>query len=443
MLDDRRLLRAGFALLGAAIVVALAAYAWRGWYSRYVTDDYCTASALRRYGFVDVLQYHRVTWSGRYSYYAVKAIPESIGPITTRYTPAVLIVLFCAAGVWAMRRVWPRGYGLPALVAGCALAFATIDATPDILAIGGPLVWETGSVTYMVPLILMALWAGLYFSGGALWLRCAAAAVLLFVAGGMSETSLAGQGAITVIVLLIALWRRQRDASWISAVSLAVTLLSLYLVASAPGNTIRQLRLPPRPPLFDAVLHAFRIAYHYVGSVAFSDGKSLLIVLLCGALLGAVSARVHVPTALLCAFAALAAYVASLLPSTWMLSMGPPPRALHVTNFFFVAMLLALAVAFGASKPRFVQKSAPIAVFVALLIPVFSTMATLRTLDEGRRAAAEVERIGAIMTANKGKRVTIHSPWAIANRILVEEPEFWTNRCISEYYQVIALRVTR
>ena len=443
-MDDERLpFRIGLAVLSVSILIALAAYAWRGWYSRYVTDDYCTAAALRKYGVVEVLKYHRMTWSGRYSYYAAKAIPESIGPATTRYTPGVLIALFCAAGVWALRRTLPPRSGMLAFVTGCAIAFATIDGTPDVLAIGGPITWETGAVTYMLPLILMTLWLGLFFGEGSIVRRCVAAAVLMFFAGGLSETSLAAQGAMTCLLLLVAILRRHRDAICISAVSVIFTLLSLYLVASAPGNTIRQLRLPPRPPLIDAVLHAFRIAYHYIGSVAFTEGASLLIIIVCGALVGAFSRRVHGPTALLCGCGALAAYIASLLPSTWMLSMGPPPRALHVTNFYFVAMILALAAAAGAARPQLIRRSAPAMLLLAAIIPVLSVIGTVRTLDEGRRAAAEVDRIGAIMRASKGRRVTIHSPWAISNRILVEEPEFWTNRCISEFYGVPALRVTR
>lgn len=442
-MEESRVLRTGYALLGAAIVVALAAYAWRGWYARYVTDDYCTAAALRKYGFVEVLKYHRVTWSGRYSYYAVKTIPESIGQGTARVTPGLLIVLFCAAAIWAVHRIFAPRSRLLAFVAGCAIAFATIDGTPDVLTIGGPLVWETGAITYMLPLILVTLWLGLFFAGGSLVARCVAAALLMFVAGGLSETSLAAQAALTCMLLGAALVLRKRDATWIAGVSVAVTLLSLYLVASAPGNTIRQLRLPPRPPLLDAITHAFRLGYDFIGSVAFSDGASLLIIALCGAIFGAFSGRVHIRAALLCAFAMLAAYIASFVPSTWMLSMGPPPRALHVTNFYFVLMLLALFAAIGAAKPHVVRKAAPVLLLVLVVVPVLSTIGTLRTLDEGRRGAAEVERIGAILRANKGKRVTIHSPWAITNRILVEEPEFWTNRCISEFYEVRAVRVTR
>jgi hypothetical protein len=54
-----------------------------------------------------------------------------------------------------------------------------------------------------------------------------------------------------------------------------------------------------------------------------------------------------------------------------------------------------------------------------------------------------MERIAAIMRAHPRQNVTIHSPWVIANRILVTEPEFWTNRCISDFYGVRTLRITR
>ena len=430
----------GLVVLAVAVFAALAVYAWRGKFARYVTDDFCTSSALRRYGFVGAMKFHRLSWSGRYSYYAVKAIPESIGRPTAPVMPAVMVALFCAAGIWTVRRM--TGSPLLSILAGGTIAYAAIDGTPEVLTIGGPLVWETGTVTYMLPLILYTVWAGLFFGRGSVRARWIASGVVMFVAGGLSETSLAAQCGMTAVLVLIASLRRHRDFTKIAAAAFVASILSLALVATAPGNEIRMRRLPPRQPLASAAVKSVGLAYDYIGSVAFSEGKSLLLVLVCGAVAGML-VRVHVTGALLASLAAIGGYGASFLPSVWMLSMGPPPRALHVTNFFFMAAVFALCAAAGSARPRLVGTLAPLLLVVLIAVPVLSVRMVLADVPRARAGAAELDRIDRIMRANRGRRVTIHSPWALAERALVEEPEFWTNRCISEFYGVHSLRITR
>ena len=433
-----RSLRLCIGALAIAVLAALAVYAARGRHARYVTDDFCTASILRERGFFGAMHYHRISWSGRYSYYAFKAIPESIGPGTAPVMPAVMIALFCAAGIWTLRRA--TGSTLLPILGGAVIAYAAIDATPDVLTIGGPLMWETGTVTYMLPLILYTIWAGLFFGTGR-W-RWLIGAIVMFLAGGLSETSLASQCAMTGTLMVLALLRRSREMTRIAVAGFVASILALALMATAPGNEVRMRRLPPRQPLPTAIVQSIPLAYHYIGSVAFSDGKALLLVLLCGAIAGAFT-RTSTAAMLVAAAAAAAGYGVSFLPAVWTLSMGPPPRALHVTNFFFIATLLPLLAAAGAWRPRAVRVLAPALLVLLIIVPVLSARSVLGTFEKARADAAELDRIGAILRANPRRRVTIHSPWAIAERALVEEPEFWTNRCISEFYGVHSVRITR
>ncbi|HVE71251.1 MAG TPA: DUF6056 family protein [Thermoanaerobaculia bacterium] len=438
-----RPLRLGLAVLTVAVLAALATYAWRGRFARYVTDDFCTSSILRDEGFFGMMRYHRVSWSGRYSFYPMKAIPESIGPGTARVMPALMIALFGVAAIWTMRRVTDRRCVLLAVLTGTSIAYAAIDATPEVLTIGGPLMWETGTVTYMLPLILYTIWAGLFFGPGSLLGRTIASALVMFLAGGLSETSLAAQCALTGAMTLLTLGFRWREASRIALAGCAASIVALLLVVSAPGNVVRMRRLPPRAPFVSAALSSARMAYDYVGSVAFSDGKSLLLILLCGAIAGATLPRFNTAVAIAAAIAAACGYGATFLPSAWMLSMGPPPRALHVCNFFLMAILLPLSALASARKPRAVLAAAPVLLVLLTVVPIASVRFVIGTFPKARADAAELDRIDALMRANRGKRVVVHSPWSIAERVLVEEPEFWTNRCMSQFYGVHSIRVTR
>jgi len=438
-----RPVRLGLAVLTVAVLAALGTYTWRGWFARYVTDDFCTASILRHKGFLEMMRYHRVAWSGRYSYYPIKAIPESIGPMTAQVMPGIMLALFSAAGFWTFRRVLDRRSALLAALTGLVIAYAAIDATPEPLAIGGPLIWETGTVTYMLPLILYTLWAGLFFGEGPARARWIASAIVMFVAGGLSETSLAAQCAMTTALTAFTFVRRWREASKVAGAAFAASLLALVIVASAPGNEIRARRLPPRAPFVTAAVNSARMAYDFIGSVAFSDGKALLLVLLCGTIVGATLPRVDASAAAVAALSAAAGYAVTFLPSAWMLSMGPPPRALHVTNFFLMGILLPLCALAGSRRPRAVMLAAPVLLLLAIFVPVASARFVASTVPRAKADAAELERIRGIMLANRGNRVTIHSPWAIAERVLVAEPEFWTNRCMAEFYGVRSIRVTR
>lgn len=436
-----RVLRWICAAVALALLAGLSAYAWRGHYARYITDDYCTAFKLRTLGFKDAMLWHRNHWSGRYAYFAVKAIPEAIGPGTTVFTPAVTIALFCAAAIWMVRRATKAG-ALLAAMTGLAIVFAAIDGTPDILAVGGVIMWETATLTYMLPLVLYCVWAALFFVDLSIAARCTLAAVALFVAGGLSETSLAAQGALTGGVLFFAIVRRLPKARKIAAWSFFMTLAAALVSVTAPGNVVRMSELPPQPPLTRAIYDAFRLTYSYVGSNVFIGGASLVAILGCGLLLGRTRDRREIPSLAFLALIALGAFVTSILPATWMLSSSPPPRALHVSNFFFIAMLLFVTAAIGAAKPR-AQLAATLLLVLALPLTIRATSVVMDSMEEGRKHAAEVERIGAILRANRGKDVVIRSPHAIAERLLVRDPKFWTNVCICDFYGARSLSVTR
>ena len=413
-------------LLTAALLLALGVYAWRGWYTRYVTDDYCTAATLNERGFAEAMQFHRDTWSGRYSYYAAKALLESIGPATARVVPGLMIVLLAGASYWTIRRLLSPARWI-ALTAACAIAFAAVDATPDPLSLWGAFAWETGVVTYMLPVVLLVFWLGLFACRAPLCII--ASFVLAFMAAGFSETSLAAQGALTFGLLLVT-WKT--PGRWISVAAFAATLIGLAVMLSAPGNDLRIAELPPRASVLSAVALSLRLAYRFIGSHVFVDGAALLLVIA----VGFIGSRIPRKTAAALAAVALGAYVISFLPSAWMLSAGPPPRALHVS---MVCLIAALFI--GALTVR--VRWANTLVLLCTLLPLWSAWSTMKTIPEARRGAAQIDAIDAELRPQRGQDVILKSRWALANRFLVNDPTHWSNRCVCRYYGLRSLRVTR
>ena len=425
-------MKRALALLAAALLLSLAAYAFRGTYTRYRTDDYCTAASLRARGYVDSQRFFRNGWSGRFSYYAIKHALESVGPITARAVPGALVALLAIAGIWTLRRIAdPR----LAFASGCAVAYATIDAAPEVFSAYGPLLWECGAVTYLLPVVLIATWIGVVLRGAGAPpavppAPSPAAAppiafLLMLVAGGLSETSLAAQLPLAAGAVILT---RNRAA----IAGLAGTLVALAIMATAPGNAVRAATLPPPPPLGEAAMNTLALAYRYVGSHLFLDGAALLIVFVLGLL-------VTMPrrTALGVALTAAVAYVATCAPSAWALSSGPPARALAVSNFFLIVMLFALGAALRAPKWT------PALIVAAAVLPILSTIDVVRDLPRARVDAAHADTIDRLLRGQRGRDVVLRSRWALAERFATHDRRHWSNGCVSDYYQLVSLSVTR
>lgn len=433
-MHEPRFARAAQCVLIAALFLALAAYAWRGSYTRYLTDDYCTAGALRTMGFPSAMRYHRDLWSGRFSYFAIKSGLESIGPVTARVVPGALVLLLAGAIAWGARRALIGPNALPGIATALAVAFAGVDAAPEALAPFGPFIWETGAVTYMLPGVLYAFWMAVVLARGAVVVSCIAGAALMFAAGGLSETSLSAQGAMTAGTLVLALFYRNRRIFWIAGAGLAATFGAFAIAASAPGNAIRAAGLPPQPPLIESAATTLKMANAFIGSHLYVDGAALLVVIVAGL------CAPRIPRALAWQVAGLATacYVASFVPSAWLLSSAPPARALAVPLFFFIVALFALS-----NLVRVKPKVIPVLMLVVAIVPVRAAWKVARTIPEGRTTAAQVDVIETDLRRQRGQDAVLHSRWALEYRYLDEDPNDWANRCVSRYFDLRSLRVER
>lgn len=438
-----RALRIALAVVCAVVLAALATYAWRGWYARYVTDDYCTASQLRTMGFFEAMQYQRRVWSGRFAYFPIKAALEAIGPITVRFTPSVLLALLVTGTAWSMRRLLTPAARLVTIAGALVLAYALIDSSPSLTNIGSAFYWETGAITYVLPLVLFTFWTGLFGLQRSLVFCCAMSGLLLLIAGGLSETSLAAQGAMAGGIFLIALFLGNRRAAWIAGCGIVATLLALTIMAVAPGTMVRAAaHAVPAGPL-TAMARMFELSYRFLGVYVFVGGAALLLAIVMGVIAG-MSARDGSPR--LTAYAtivALCAYVVSFLPAAWLIPSGPPERALDVPNFFLIAALFSA----GAGLGRRVGEQRSIAVAAAALllcaIPLWSIAANARAIPDLTRNAARIDTMDRFLRAHRGEDVTLPASWALHTGFLDDDPRFWTNQCVSSYYGLQSLRVVR
>src|SRR2546428_9277757 len=216
-------------LLVAATAITLATYAWRGVYARYIADDYCTAAILASRGLWSSQEYWYEAWSGRYAYTFAIGIAEQFGP------RAVMILPLLAISAWTAIAVRSAQWA-----AALAIVYATIDGAPDIFR---SLIWQTGMLTYVVPLILTTAWCAAYIRrqpDQVTWLD----AVIPFVAAGFSELFAICAISFYTLAALFTRGRAQRPF----LVAAAAPLLALTIEPAAPGNTTRPANLAPLAP---------------------------------------------------------------------------------------------------------------------------------------------------------------------------------------------------
>lgn len=140
-----------------AVTSILAIYAYLGFYSRYMADDYCLLVDLR---FGDILtnSWNKYLFkSNRFSNLFVLGFWE-LFPNNTAFVPALHIILWVTGLTWLLSeviKVFDLKVDFPVrLFAAETLALFSFFTAPNIFQI---LYWRPGQVSYLTPIVLFTL----------------------------------------------------------------------------------------------------------------------------------------------------------------------------------------------------------------------------------------------------------------------------------------------
>ena len=369
------------------LALPLIMYAWIGFYSRYVADDFWTAGYLRVLGFLEAQRFWYLSWSGRYSFTFLVSLVELMGVGATRWLPVTSLVLWTGALYW----FWDGIFRLAALPYSrwirLSASLLVIYTTLRILVFGWQqaFLWQTGLLTYTVPLIGLTFWSAWFLAclsrpevGTPKWHTLLWTALLFCFLGGFSETSLAFQttllGLALVFFTLLPRETSHRCGSMLLlAAGLAGSLAALVCVLIAPGNSVRLgqsggIHLPQMTELID---HTFYSAQHNVNNLITLSIRPMLCILGMPALfaIGFHPRLKKRPTRwdlinpagflLLFLLAILTVYWICFLPSYVAMRAGPPLRSL-VVMYFWVSLTLAIeSYVFGVTLTRLAQWISP------------------------------------------------------------------------------------
>jgi hypothetical protein len=396
-------------LLVASTGLSLTLLGIRGSLARWFADDFWTTAAVAIHGFAGAQSWWYEQWSGRFAFTFFMTALQLLGP---RVAPWIIPLTIALLGM-VLRRFLP----LPvALAMTYGIVVATLDVPQSVL-------WQTGIVTYVFPLVLLVWWVGARANATDLRVHDG---IVPFAVAAFSEI-----GAVCTITFLGILFvvRRTRAVG----VALIASVASLTIVALAPGNAVRRALYPNRFPLGTVVAEAIEATALFFWNVFRFAGAPLIVVFLAALLFAPRLPRRVV--ALAWTFAVVAALAAHAVTFA-VLAESPPWRALVVPHAFLVAAIAASGTVVRVDLARWRGGILIVAILACIAGPVIHAVQRAMTIPAAyafmRRWDALDARLRVIGRRNV---VVLRAPGSVGTLLFIaHDPASRMNRAIAETY---------
>lgn len=421
-------------LLATALALPLAIFGLVGTYSRYTADDFCWAGVLRTEGFVNAQVHWYTIYSPRYAFTFIVNLTELVGPAIVPALPATAIVVWLALLTWSLRQ-----FGTPAwhaLVLAEVAALATLETAPDLPQ---SLYWQTGLLTYLLPLILATFLTGWIRRGIQSWWATGVSGLVTFVAGGLSETYLVPQNVALTLALLISLSVARHRRTHLAA-ALVGGVLALAVIVLSPsiggrvGGTPADLWLAMSAAIATAAVQIVHLVRYFP--------LLALIALAVPALLGVPHrAACHVERRWLLLVTACVAITLPFcyFPSFYAQNGNPPARSLIVPGALLIGYLMFLGFALRPVASRWVPAPrSAVALAAVALVPLGVAVTTLPTQAQAAQYATlfdvEEQHIRAGRDAGTTDLTVPPLPLNMGEGFVGSDREDWFNQCVARYY---------
>jgi hypothetical protein len=417
-------------VLGVALGLPLLVYAWVGAYSRYTADDFCWAGVLRTDGFFNAQVHWYTIYSPRYAFSFLVTATELAGPAVVPALPAAAIVVWLGVLTWTFAQ-----YGvstLRGLVIAEVAVLATLATAPDLPQ---SLYWQTGMLTYLLPLIVATFLIGWMSRDTQTWWALGVSAALSFIAGGLSETYLIPQNVALTLALLVAAMFRTRRAH--IAAALVGGVLALVAITVAPSTAGRVQGTPA--DLWLALSASIATAAFQVVRLVRQFPLVIVLCLAVPALLG--SGPRHIGLRGLVLVSAVVAFTLPFcyFPSFYAQNGNPPFRSLIVPGALLVGYALVLGFALRDLATAWLpEPRRAVALLVLALVPVAAALSTLPDQAAAARYAAlfdaEDQQIRASRDTGQTDLIVPRLPPNLGEDFVTADKSNWFNMCVARYY---------
>jgi hypothetical protein len=474
------------ALLVTVFLLALLSFAYIGFFTRYMADDYCIAAAAREQGFINSQVSLYKEWTGRFSFSFVVSVATLIGPAIVPFLPSITLLCWLAVSAWAAYQIalinlWPRPL-LTSLVLAELIVFATLNTTHHIVQ---SFYWQTGMLNYMPVIILLTLYVGIICyrlrrpsQEQTAPLLLIASALLMLFAGGFSEAAMFLQtGGLLLAAAACYKYapdRIRRAVLPLLIAGLVGSLVALCIVVAAPGNSVRRSFLPASPGMISLAKLSLYYAAGFIAYTIYLSPLTTALLVLIPALSGyylyhvdsnrspSLSLRKNVWLLVLLPVIGFILILICSAVSIYSLSAFMPERARIVPQFVVVCVAVCWGYFAGLALSKILsvrRKDAfyPLTIgsiaVVALLAlsPIAAAWRTWSLAPQAKAGALILDQMDSEIRAAKEQGIADVSVPAVDDvesrlgaartELHVErDRENWKNKCMARYYGVKSIQ---
>ncbi len=355
-------------------LIPLVAYAYMGSFSRFVADDFSSATLAVHKGILQATVDWYVNWSGRFTASFFDSVMGYLPPSAMMWETGLAILFLMAGMTWAAWHLIPIASKWSRLAFSMILSSMIITVSffiaPDIPQ---SLYWGQGMRSLILPLIPASVLAALMIQitrrpspNPSVSTLVLIGTISLF-AGGFGETYVVLQiTAFSLFAIATFLLSEKEYRQRIMPVifsGLFFSLLAMLIIVLAPGNKVRQSYFPPSPDIISLLAISARSLWIFLSEIFRSTQNdiSLIIIFLINFLYKCLCERSYkrktqsklvsypsfrFPLFRLVMFLAISVILlfASFVPAAYGMSTTPPDRTLILPAF-----ILTLSIAMGGS----------------------------------------------------------------------------------------------
>jgi hypothetical protein len=260
-----------YPLLCCLAAIPLAAHIYVGSFSRFVADDFSSASLTVNKGIIGATWDWYVNWSGRFSASFFDSLAGYFPPSWMKFAVGITLILLLGSVAALAYRVLngPAGQRFyTGVFLSSIILTAAFFITPDLPQ---SLYWGQGMRSLILPLIPLFLQLCILYDLNATTgspkrtFSLILLGILSFLAGGFGETYVVIQTTLFGLYLLFVLIQKyffhQKFSVYPLILALFFSLFAMVVTIVAPGNHVRQAYFPPPP----GIIELFRISFSSLG----------------------------------------------------------------------------------------------------------------------------------------------------------------------------------
>ena len=446
-----------------------------------MADDYCTAAAVHTDGLLALQKTLYLGWSGRFSFNIAIGILALLGHQIVPFLPAVAMGLMLFVLTWTLSRFGSdfncRRPLLTSFLLAELIIFVTLSDNRG--GVYEALYWQTGMLTYWLPLIFMVAYVGFvkHVDGSSSRIRPGGVSLLLctgltFIAGGLNETFAVFQVCGLLLAIGWCLWVRRFKLVQLLVAGLIGSVMATAIVSLAPGNDVRRAHFPPPPDWLTLLRSSAESTFNFMFSEQNYPGTYLYraLALLIPALLvlytiprvGVTATRDFASgrktqwlTVLTLPLVCFAVVMSCFVPAMYVMSKQPPPRALVIPQFILICLLVAWSY-YTALLLRNTYLERSRSPLIGTVCVVLAAALALAPIQAARRTFSKAPRVRAlaliwdkqdrdILAAKDRGETDLTVPVAYnigGTDLMTADPQWYVNQCVARYYGVNTITAT-